>query len=504
MKYNLVPSSDLFWHPSFAPALTDFTTTIPHVAHHHAHGWPKLSAAAAFSAANAILGSPIPSSAAAMVPSSAAFTTVVPEASSLTMIQMHNTLKGFDGTKEGSFVYLPPAEGFERTMQVTEDPIQCINSKVVALKANAGMTEARVWPVSNSLHRTTHNEEFFVLINMFLGKGRPKLNGFYLEMGAFDGIQESNTNMFERCLGWKGLLIEASPRTWKSTIKNRPYNHRMHAAPSCLEPGTVSFTDSGFSSATQFSDQNNNIAKVVVHCCPMSSVFRGLGIKHIDFFSLDVEGAELAVLETIDFDEVRIDVLIAESFNRDCGDICPKRDKVRKLMEAKGYHMKYNLVPSSDLFWHPSFAPALTDFTTTIPHVAHHHAHGWPELSAAAAFSAANAILGFPTRPSKAGPPPSSFSSSMKRSKPGVYCQKNNEQVIQKFIPDEEDSELDAVTALQECEMFCEKTSACGACSISCYPPHCDWHAIPSCGSEIHFLGCIVGDISRKNNTGSA
>jgi hypothetical protein len=30
----------------------------------------------------------------------------------------------------------------------------------------------------------------------------------YIELGAFDGIQESNTRFFDLCLGWKGLLIE--------------------------------------------------------------------------------------------------------------------------------------------------------------------------------------------------------------------------------------------------------------------------------------------------------
>ena len=50
----------------------------------------------------------------------------------------------------------------------------------------------------------------------------------------------------------------------------------------------------------------------------MSSIFHDVGVKWIDLFSLDVEGAELIVLETIDWSAVSIGVLVVENlrFNR--------------------------------------------------------------------------------------------------------------------------------------------------------------------------------------------
>ena len=35
-------------------------------------------------------------------------------------------------------------------------------------------------------------------------------NGFYIEMGAHDGLINSNTYYFEKNLNWKGILIEPS------------------------------------------------------------------------------------------------------------------------------------------------------------------------------------------------------------------------------------------------------------------------------------------------------
>ena len=60
----------------------------------------------------------------------------------------------------------------------------------------------------------------------------------------------------------------------------------------------------------------------------------------INFFSLDVEGSELKVLETFDFDKVKIDVLIVETdFIHNQGNvggqIDAKVEAVRKLVESR-------------------------------------------------------------------------------------------------------------------------------------------------------------------------
>ena len=47
-------------------------------------------------------------------------------------------------------------------------------------------------------------------------------NGFFLEVGAFDGVNYSNTIHLEQQLNWKGLLIEPTFENYLSCIKNRP------------------------------------------------------------------------------------------------------------------------------------------------------------------------------------------------------------------------------------------------------------------------------------------
>ncbi|CAB9507798.1 expressed unknown protein [Seminavis robusta] len=47
-------------------------------------------------------------------------------------------------------------------------------------------------------------------------------NGTYLEMGALNGVHLSNSHVFHKGLGWKGMLLEASPKNYKELQENRP------------------------------------------------------------------------------------------------------------------------------------------------------------------------------------------------------------------------------------------------------------------------------------------
>ena len=60
-----------------------------------------------------------------------------------------------------------------------------------------------------------------------------------------------------------------------------------------------------------------NPSNKLIPCRTMGSIFHEAGVRWVDFFSLDVEGAELAVLETIDWREVGIGVLLVENLRFD-------------------------------------------------------------------------------------------------------------------------------------------------------------------------------------------
>ena len=66
-------------------------------------------------------------------------------------------------------------------------------------------------------------------------------------------------------------------------------------------------------------------------CFPMSDIFDVLGVSHIDFMTLDIEGPELEVIQTIDLKRIRIDIFTSEIH----GD-WKRLNNTRKLMEKLG------------------------------------------------------------------------------------------------------------------------------------------------------------------------
>jgi hypothetical protein len=72
----------------------------------------------------------------------------------------------------------------------------------------------------------------------------------------------------------------------------------------------------------------------IVQCFPLFSLLAALNVTQVDYFSLDVEGSELSVLETIPFHKLRIKVISVEFLHAPGG-----REAIRKMMTKKGYHL---------------------------------------------------------------------------------------------------------------------------------------------------------------------
>ncbi|KAL6430312.1 hypothetical protein ACFW04_007787 [Cataglyphis niger] len=182
-----------------------------------------------------------------------------------------------------------------------------------------------------------------------------KKNGFFIECGAYDGETRSNTLFLERFNGWSGLLIEADPINFTKMLRK---NRRAYLSPTCLSvvksPTLASFlmarnvgrlhepenTTEGVSANTL--DVAYTGEHIRVQCLPLILYIAALGVKTIDYFSLDVEGNEIDVLETIPFNEVDIKALSVEYIHNAKG-----RKYLIDMMEQRGYYV-YSFVERSD------------------------------------------------------------------------------------------------------------------------------------------------------------
>jgi hypothetical protein len=80
---------------------------------------------------------------------------------------------------------------------------------------------------------------------------------------------------------------------------------------------------------------------VQTQCLPLYSILAAIGVGHVDYFSLDIEGAEIGVLETFPFDDVTVETLSIE--NRVYGNktgTADKTDLLVDLMQERGFRIK--------------------------------------------------------------------------------------------------------------------------------------------------------------------
>lgn len=160
-----------------------------------------------------------------------------------------------------------------------------------------------------------------------------KEGGFFLDIGANDGITFSNSLFFEKTRKWKGICIEPVPRFYDQLQKIRSCI-TINACIADLEK-TIEFIEvegpanmlSGILSKE--SDEHYKRIKDAIkkdggsykiyelETIKIDSILDQYKINTIDYLSLDVEGYELEILKTINFDTYDIRTMTIENDNRE-------------------------------------------------------------------------------------------------------------------------------------------------------------------------------------------
>jgi len=165
-----------------------------------------------------------------------------------------------------------------------------------------------------------------------------KKKGFYMDIGANNGVGLSNTYIFEQ-IGWNGVCIEPQPNVYKMLKKNRKCDC-YNVALSSIANESVDFfkasanmlsgLDDGMSeSHKQMAMEFGKTEIIKVKTMTFDEIMANYpNVKHIDFMSLDVEGYEISILETIDFDKYSFGFLTIEGNN-------PER--LKEIMQKNGY-----------------------------------------------------------------------------------------------------------------------------------------------------------------------
>lgn len=179
--------------------------------------------------------------------------------------------------------------------------------------------------------------------------------GYFIEVGAYDGVTLSNTFFLEQ-MGWCGILVEPIKPLSEQAAAARPRSRVINAACSKRgSSGTATFTVAQNVPVLSFlnADQEHRdrcvregaqLVEIEVPLCCLDDIILaerkspsafgspwkdGLGWR-VDLVSIDTEGCELDVLDGFNLERIKPRVLLIENDR-------PTGETIEPYLEKRGY-----------------------------------------------------------------------------------------------------------------------------------------------------------------------
>ena len=168
--------------------------------------------------------------------------------------------------------------------------------------------------------RAQLKQDIFVLLETGFKRG-----GYFVEFGATNGVDLSNSWLLEKVFGWTGSLAE--PATiWHDDLKQ---NRTAIIDTRCV------WSQSGVT--LDFTKRDVGASTYAVETISLLDLLQTNGAPaYIDYLSVDTEGSEFDILKDFDFSKFQFGVITIEhNYNK------TNRDRLYALLTSKGYIRKY-------------------------------------------------------------------------------------------------------------------------------------------------------------------
>jgi len=194
--------------------------------------------------------------------------------------------------------------------------------------------------------RSQLRQDLFVLSELDF-----KRNGFFVEFGATNGVDLSNTYLLEKEFGWKGILAEPAKR-WHSELKS---NRNNSIETDCVwresnsvltfnevDKAELSTIDEYSSSDLHRENRKDGRTYDVKTISLEDLLDKHHAPRKIDYLSIDTEGSEYEILSSFNFDRYQFKIITCEH------NFTSAREEIFSLLAKNNYVRKYESLSHFD------------------------------------------------------------------------------------------------------------------------------------------------------------
>ena len=173
-----------------------------------------------------------------------------------------------------------------------------------------------------------------------LKQTQEKREGYFVEVGAANGLKLSNTFWLEHEFDWQGLCVEPNPNYAEELAAYR----QCQISHACVGPTTGEHTffvlADEYSSMAEFAESDlhadtrsqRTSGSIELITTSLNDLLAHHAVPpHFDYLSIDTEGSEFAILNAFDFSTWTIDYITVEH------NYTPQREQLHALLTSVGY-----------------------------------------------------------------------------------------------------------------------------------------------------------------------
>lgn len=220
-----------------------------------------------------------------------------------------------------------------------------IPKSIKAQLGKAVYSEIKVFSAPEFINLSYSQEgEDLILGRIFEGR----YTGFYIDVGAHHPMRFSNTYKFY-LLGWRGINIDALPDSMKKFKQARPDDINIEVPISKDTSSKLTYYMFNEPALNTFdkslADSRNNgkpykiTEERIMQTYTLAEILK-MHMAHgqkIDFLSIDVEGLDVEVLESNDWELYRPAYIVTECFDTSLSEV--RKADVNGILESKGYSL---------------------------------------------------------------------------------------------------------------------------------------------------------------------